>query len=194
MFSGIIKNIYNVFERRNGTLVVASPQRGDRLGDSLAVNGICLTLAKRRKKGNKTFLFFHLSPETRAKTTCDDLKKGQAINFERSLKMNDILSGHIVLGHVDGIGRVKRIEKQKGQYVFWFSYPAHLCRFLAPKGSIAVNGVSLTLVKVGKQEFSVAIIPYTYDHTTFHTLTVGDKVNLEADVFAKYVQKYMRKK
>lgn len=158
------------------------------LGDSIAVNGCCLTLVKKARG----VLTFEAGSETLSRTNLGRLKAGSRVNLERSLKLGDRLGGHLVTGHIDG--QAKLIERRdEGEWShFTFRADRHLMRQMASKGSIAVDGVSLTLVTVKSDRFSVALIPYTLAHTTLGRLQAGDTVNLETDLLAKYVERQMQ--
>ena len=157
------------------------------IGDSIANNGCCLTVIE----VNGTSLAFEAGPETLAKTSLGNKRIGDFINLERSLQVGDRLGGHLVTGHVDAVGTLdQRLDEQQWA-TFWFQVPEALTRQMAPKGSITVEGVSLTLVEVESQRFSVALIPHTLDATTLGNLQPGDKVNLETDLLAKYVEQQM---
>jgi riboflavin synthase len=153
------------------------------LGASVAVNGVCLTVTAR--DGNA--FAFQAGPETLRRSNLGELRAGARVNLERSLCVGDRLGGHIVQGHVDGLGTIERRERQREWEMVWFRCGPELARYLVPKGSIAVDGVSLTLVDVTPGSFSVALIPHTMKATTLGHKSVGDSVNLEVDVFAKYV-------
>lgn len=157
------------------------------IGDSIANNGCCLTVIE----VNGTSLAFEAGPETLAKTSLGNKRIGDFINLERSLQVGDRLGGHLVTGHVDAVGTLdQRLDEQQWA-TFWFQVPEALTRQMAPKGSITVEGVSLTLVEVESRRFSVALIPHTLDATTLGNLQPGDKVNLETDLLAKYVEQQM---
>ena len=157
------------------------------IGDSIANNGCCLTVIE----VNGTSLAFEAGPETLAKTSLGNKRIGDFINLERSLQVGDRLGGHLVTGHVDAVGILdQRLDEQQWA-TFWFQVPEALTRQMAPKGSITVEGVSLTLVEVESRRFSVALIPHTLDATTLGNLQPGDKVNLETDLLAKYVEQQM---
>jgi riboflavin synthase len=193
MFSGIIEDIYKISHISPFRIGVLSKKSSDSNGDSMAINGVCLTVVQSRKSGAHHELWFDLSQETLDKTTLGGFKTGLAVNIERALKVSDALGGHIVQGHVDGVGKVVKIEKRKENWVMWFTAPREIKPFLVPKGSIAIDGVSLTVVKIIKNAFSVALIPFTLTHTNLGKMRVGDKVNLEADVIAKYIRKYTKR-
>lgn len=194
MFSGIIQEICSVFPK--STYRIAIPMRGkkDKLGDSIAINGVCLTVAGVKKNGKIINLLFDLSQETLNKTTLKNFRKGQLVNVERALRVTDALGGHIVQGHVDAVGRITKIQMKGEDRIFWFRAPKPLMKYIVPKGSIAIDGISLTVVKVKKNEFSVALIPFTLEKTNLGKSRVGDQVNLEADVLAKYISKYLKNK
>ena len=155
------------------------------LGDSVAINGCCLTVVE----FTDTIWQFQAGEETLSKTNLGELKSGSIVNLERSLKADARLGGHFVQGHVDGTGRVQKIDRD-GEWVrMWFSVPTELSKYMIPKGSVAVDGISLTLVDVEPEAFSVALIPHTLEVTTLGQRTVGDTVNIEADMLGKYIYK-----
>lgn len=157
------------------------------IGASLAVNGVCLTVVAR---AGDTFQF-QAGPETLGLTNLGELKVGAKVNLERSLCVGDRLGGHIVQGHVDGIGRLEKRETQGEWEMLWFSCPLDLTRQMVRKGSVSVDGISLTIVDVTDQGFSVALIPHTLAMTTLGFKQAGETVNLETDLFGKYVQRYL---
>ena len=159
-----------------------------KVNQSISHNGACLTVV-----GIEGNLYSVTAvAETLSKTTLGNLQTGDSINLERCLKIGDRLDGHMVQGHVDGVGVCESISEESGSLKIWFSYSSKE-HITVPKGSICVNGISLTVVNSGPQKFSVAIIPYTMEHTTFKTLKEGDKVNLEFDVVGKYVAAMLKK-
>jgi riboflavin synthase len=155
------------------------------VGDSIALNGCCLTVVA--IEGDR--LAFQAGDETLSRTNLGELKAGDVVNVERSLKMGDAIGGHLVTGHIDGVGTVDRRVDDADWCTMWFRAPAALLRQMASKGSVAVDGVSLTLVDVEGERFSVALIPHTLTVTTLGRRQVGARVNLETDVIAKYVEK-----
>lgn len=157
------------------------------LGESVAVNGVCLTVVA---SSPDTFRF-EVGPETLGLTNLGDLGAGSRVNLERSLRAGDRLGGHIVQGHVDGVGQLAKRRRDREWETLWFTCPTELTRQMVRKGSLAVDGVSLTLVDVTSAGFSVALIPHTLAVTTLGIKAPGDSVNLETDLFAKYVAKYM---
>ncbi len=191
MFTGIIAERGSVRKAalRKGILEleIEAPRTARELkrGDSVAVNGVCLTaVATSRKR----FALQAMS-ETLGLTTLGGLQKGLAVNLELPARLADRLGGHLVQGHVDGIARVVRIEKDDAARRVWLSAGAEVLRYLVPKGSVTLDGVSLTLVDVGETTFQVALIPHTLEVTTLKDLAVGSVVNVEADVIAKYVER-----
>jgi len=157
------------------------------LGESVAVNGCCLTVVE--IQGDR--LAFEAGPETLQRTNLGGLVAGNFVNLERSLRLSDRLGGHLVTGHIDGLATLERREDSGAWSVFWFRTSPQWAAQMVSKGSIAVDGVSLTLVDVEAERFSVALIPHTLDLTTLGGLRPGDVVNLETDLLAKYVQKQL---
>lgn len=191
MFSGIVEALGRVAELRNeppGCRLVIREERvaaETRVADSVSVNGCCLTVVE----ADGETMHFQAGPETLARTNLGDLQSGSPVNLERALRVNDRLGGHFVSGHIDGTGTLIE-RKDHGEWsVFWFGLSPELSRQMAPKGSIAVDGVSLTIVDSLPDRFSVALIPYTLAVTTLGSLVVGSRVNLETDILAKYVQR-----
>jgi len=189
MFSGIVEEVGTVVAlRRAGDgaeLTVRSRLRGLADGESIAVDGACMTVAGRR---GGTFTV-HVSRESLRRTTLGRLRAGARVNLERSLRLSDRLSGHLVFGHVDGIGVVRAIEPEGGSGLYRFSLPAALARLLVEKGSIAVDGISLTVFRCTARGFTVAVIPHTAAVTTLGARRPGDRVNLESDMLARYVER-----
>lgn len=188
MFTGIIEEIGTVtklsHEDENLVLTVKSNISSElKVDQSVSHNGICLTVTS---IGNNEHTVVAIR-ETLAKTNLGGLKLNEGVNLERAMKLGDRLDGHIVQGHVDQTAVCTFKESQNGSWLFSFKYDDSLNNITIEKGSITVNGVSLTVVNSKKNEFSVAIIPYTYEHTTFKQIEVGDTVNLEFDVLGKYI-------
>jgi riboflavin synthase len=171
-------------------LVLRAPEfvREARLGDSIAINGCCLTVVEIEAEN----LHFQAGPETLAKTNLGGLQPGTWVNLERALRVGDRLGGHYVTGHVDAVGSLLERFDDRDWSTLWFSAPAKLLKQMASKGSIAIDGVSLTLVEVAADRFSVALIPHTLALTTLGSLEVGGRVNLETDLLAKYVEQQLR--
>lgn len=190
MFTGIIETLGRVEEIRkedeNLHITIASSLTHElKIDQSVAHNGICLTVvAINEEKYTVTAI-----KETVLKTNLVDWKQGDMINLERAMKLGDRLDGHIVQGHIDQIGLCTNIEASNGSLYFTFEYDKNLQNITIEKGSITINGVSLTVVNSKENEFSVAIIPYTYEHTNFKNFKIGTKINLEFDVIGKYVSK-----
>ena len=188
MFTGIIESLGTVKEVRqdqdNVHLTISSSITAElKIDQSVAHNGVCLTVV-----GIDTDSYTVTAiRETIEKTNVGDWKKGDSVNLERAMKLGDRLDGHIVQGHVDQIGLCKSVENANGSWYYTFEYDEKLNNLTIEKGSITVNGVSLTVVNSKQNQFSVAIIPYTYEHTNFKNFEVGTKINLEFDVIGKYV-------
>lgn len=192
MFTGIIEGLGRVekFEKNTRTrseakmrIVLGKLARGLGVGDSVAINGVCLTAVKI----TKGLAEFEMVGETISRTNLGSLQRGDRVNIERSLKVGERLEGHFVLGHVDGSGTISKIDKQRNQVKIWIVLPKDLAKYVARKGSITVDGISLTVVDKVGQRFSVSIIPHTMKVTNLGLKKVGDKVNIETDVLAKYV-------
>jgi riboflavin synthase len=187
---GIIKNIDAQGHNLNIT-VISSITNELKIDQSVSHNGICLTVVELFEDSYKVVAI----KETIDKTTISSWKLGEKVNLERGLKVGDRLDGHIVQGHVDQKGTCVFIEEQNGSWNFKFKYDSSSNNITITKGSITINGVSLTVVESGYDEFSVAIIPYTYDNTNFNSIKKGTEVNLEFDVVGKYITKlYSNKK
>ena len=194
MFTGLIEDIGRItsIDRRGAaaalTLTTALPVSEINIGDSVAVNGACLTVTAQ----TRTTLTFDVSPETIAGTTIGGLRSGSAVNLERALRLGDRLGGHIVTGHIDCIGRLARSSDTDRNRVLEFTLPAENARYLISKGSVAINGISLTVNRVTATGFTVNIIPLTQAATNLSVLKVGDKVNIETDIIGKYVERLTR--
>ena len=190
MFTGIIEAFGKVVnlkkDQENLHLRLDSPlTRELKIDQSLAHNGVCLTVVD--TLGDQYTVT--AIQETLEKTNLGKLKIGDLVNLERAMMMNSRLDGHIVQGHVDQTGFCSEIDFRQGSWLFEFEYDQHQKNITIEKGSICVNGVSLTVVKSSLNKFSVAIIPYTYDHTNFHQIQKGDAVNIEFDMIGKYISK-----
>jgi riboflavin synthase len=185
---GTIQNVRDEGPGRRLTLSAPSLLTDMKLGDSVAVNGCCLTVVELTADG----FGFEAGPETLRLTNLGELRIGDRVNLERSLRLSDRLGGHLVTGHIDGLGRIAE-KKRDGDWEFiWFGCPVELAQQMVPKGSVAVDGVSLTLCEVKPDAFSVALIPHTLAMTTLGFKNVGASVNLETDLLAKYVWKCLR--
>ncbi len=194
MFTGLIEDLGEVYrwQVRKGagrlTLRTALPLKEIRVGSSLAVNGTCLTVVE-KSRGRITV---DVSPETLKRTNLNKIEAGDPVNLERPLRLMDRLGGHLVTGHVDGVAVTEDIKK-RGEFTFFlFRVSAPIYRLLVPKGSVAVDGISLTVNECKKRCFSVAIIPFTLRHTNLHRLRVGDRVNIETDLIGKYLQQLLK--
>lgn len=193
MFTGIVESMAQVVDvqeeppGRRLLLREAQIASDARLGDSIAINGCCLTVVS--IEGD--VLGFEAGPETLVRTNLGLLRAGDRVNVERSMQLSDRLGGHLVTGHIDGVGHLAERHDEGAWSNLRFRAPAALMRQMAAKGSIAIDGVSLTLVEVDDQRFSVALIPHTLAVTTLGQLGVGDPVNLETDLLAKYVERQL---
>ncbi|MGD0591761.1 MAG: riboflavin synthase [Bacteroidota bacterium] len=191
MFTGLIEEtgIIKSIKQKDGSVIFTiqgkKTVKSLRIDHSIAVEGVCLTVIKRTEK---TF-DVQAVEETLKKTTLGNLKVGSPVNLERPLLPSDRLGGHFVLGHVDGLGRVTSLKTLESSWIFWIQVPKKFSHHLIPVGSIAVNGVSLTMAEVKANSFAVSIIPHTMEVTTFHWIKSGDTVNLEFDVLGKYVER-----
>lgn len=193
MFSGIVETTGTVTEvtqtEGGARLTLRSPLPGADivLGESICTNGTCLTVTAIEDDR----LGFDVSTESLRRTNLGDLQPGDRVNLERSLRLEDRLSGHLVFGHVDGVGRVESIQPEGDSFLYTFSIPPELSRYLVEKGSVAVDGISLTVFACQAAAFSCAIIPHTHEVTTLHRRHVGDRVNIETDMQGKYVEKFV---
>lgn len=191
MFTGIVIEQGTVTRTREkrGTLdlEIQAPRiaKDVSVGDSVAVNGVCLTAVKATRRSVR----FEAIEETLARSTLGTLKRGGNVNLELAARLIDRLGGHLVQGHVDGLARVVRIEDEDEARRIWFEAPGELLRYMVAKGSVALDGVSLTIVEVGMKTFQVALIPHTLAATTLGKLKVGSILNVEVDVIAKYVER-----
>jgi riboflavin synthase len=188
MFTGIIKALGTLEDVResNGvtTFRIATDWAPElEVDESIAVQGVCLTVVSHTDKAFEV----NVVGETLSKTTLGDWNVGQKLNLERSLRLDQGLSGHFVQGHVDGVGQVQAIEIEQENRHVWFEVSEEMADYVVPRGSITVDGVSLTLARVEGPRFMITIIPYTWDHTCFATLKEGDTVNIEFDIITKTV-------
>jgi riboflavin synthase len=196
MFTGIVEEmgtvVANVMGERSARLTLAAPtvHEGVLIGDSIAINGCCLTVVA--IEGDR--LVFDAVPETLNRTSLDGLKPGDRVNLERSLAVGARLGGHFVQGHVDGVGTLLSVQPQENAVVMEFSVPPALRRYLIEKGSVTVDGVSLTIAELRPESFTVWTIPHTRAITTLGLRNVGDRVNLEADLLGKYVERLLEER
>lgn len=191
MFTGIITHLGKL-EKVNKSAYTISSNRSFlvklKIGDSVAINGICLTIVEKYKDS----FSIDCIPETKAKTNIKYLKVGDLVNLELPATANSFLSGHIVQGHIDGVGKLDCIKKQDNSHILKFSIPKGLSKYVVNKGSVAVNGISLTVIETDKDFFTVGIIPHAWTKTMLHTLKLGDLINIEVDILAKYLEKLMK--
>lgn len=193
MFTGLIEGegrIVSAIPERSGLtieILVPFSLSDTRLGDSFSVNGVCLTVIEKRENTFKA----HISPETLARTTFKYLKVGDFVNLERALRLGDRLGGHLVSGHVDGVGRILDIVSLGSFYRFVIEVPENLAFYLIEKGSIAVDGISLTINRVEERKLELMIIPHTYQVTNLKRKKKEDLVNIEIDMIAKMVYKWL---
>jgi riboflavin synthase len=196
MFTGLIEDVGVIgalrIEKASAVMTVKTSlnTRAMPLGASIAVNGACLTVVK-KAKGSFTV---DVSPETLRRTNLAQLSVGSRVNLEQPLRLQERLGGHLVTGHVDGVAAVAAIKKEGGFTVFAFAAPASLGALFVEKGSVAVDGISLTVNECARTRFSVAVIPFTLRHTNLRARRLGDKVNIETDLIGKYVQSFMRQR
>ena len=189
MFTGIITNKGRVTSITENKLVIKSSLAKDlNIGDSILVNGICLTVVE---VSGDTFSVDFIS-ETKDKTNIGNLETDSFVNLELPATPSSLLSGHIVQGHIDTTAEIKEIIEESNQKTFVFEIRDNLSKYMVSKGSVTINGVSLTLIEVQSKKFSVGVIPHTYNATTFSKLEVGDTVNVEVDVLAKYVERLIK--
>ena len=193
MFTGIVREKGRVVsaelngDRDSLTLRIAAPRTAaeTRVGDSVSIAGCCLTAVA----AGDGELVFDAVPESLARTTLAGLDAGTEVNLEPALRAGEPLGGHYVQGHIDGVGRVRSLEPEGDGARLWLDVPPELLRYCVEKGSLAVDGVSLTIAAVDSRGLSIALVPHTLDETTLSTLEPGDDVNLETDVLAKYVER-----
>jgi riboflavin synthase len=197
MFTGIVKGtgmVTSVLKSKSGAETVIRVRlgkfgRGLKRGDSVCINGACLTATKLSKDDAE----FQMIAETIRRTNLGLLKPGEMVNIERSLRVGDRLEGHFVLGHVDGTGIIENIRKRASETIIWIKLDKGLAKLLVPKGSIAVDGISLTVVGVEPDRISISLIPHTLKVTTLGVKRRGDRVNIETDMLGKYVRSNLPK-
>lgn len=194
MFTGIIENVGRIkgIEKEGSNVhfwLTSSITNELQIDQSVAHNGVCLTVVEFKEESYKVTAI----DETLQKTNLGTLKIGDKVNLERSLTLDKRLDGHMVQGHVDTKATCSRIKEEDGSWVFTFKVDLGFGNLMVEKGSICVNGTSLTIFNIHDGQFSVAIIPYTFEHTVFHTLEIGSIVNIEFDMMGKYIVKYLEK-
>jgi riboflavin synthase len=189
--AGVIEKITPAKKSIEMTVRAGVCGRGVKIGDSVAVNGCCLTVVKVAARGKARLLQFDLLQESWNRTNFQFAKPGSLVNLERSLRANGELGGHFVTGHVDGLGKIIRWERAGKDHILDIAAPVEVMRYLVFKGSVAVDGISLTVAGLEKKKFRIWIIPHTIDVTVLRERKVGDAVNLEADLLGKYVEKFL---
>ena len=193
MFTGLVEELGTVkkldLNKDSARLTLDADKvlKDAHLGDSIAVNGVCLTVTEMHQ-GSFSVDIMH---ETLNKTNLHELKQFSKVNLERALQLNTRLGGHLVSGHVDGIGKISGMSQVGIANVFKISAEPEVINYLIPKGSVAIDGISLTVVEVGENYFTVSLIPHTFKHTTLGFKTIGATVNLETDIIGKYVARFM---
>ena len=189
MFTGIIEEIGKAQAVTNNKITIQASKvlENTKIGDSIAVNGVCLSVVK---IGENSF-DADISPETMNITALGKLKTGSLINLERALPANGRFGGHIVSGHIDGTGRVVNIKNEGEFYTIQFELTPELSKYVVKKGSIAINGISLTVADINNNIISVAVIPHTFENTNLKAMKSGDYVNIETDIIAKYIEKFL---
>jgi riboflavin synthase len=183
MFTGIVEAIGKVVKYDGETLGIRAPFHHVRRGESISVDGACLTVTRQ----NGSILFFDVGPETRRVTTLKNLRPESHVNLERALRVGDRLGGHYVLGHVEATGVIRKVERSGRNRWIYIQLPRELARYVRAKGSLAVDGISLTIVKVAREIAKIMLVPHTLSQTTLGDKGPGDRVNLEPDLLAKYV-------
>jgi len=189
MFTGIITHLGKVQKKEKAVFTFTTDDSFVQKlegGTSVSVNGVCLTILE---KPRQNVFSIEIMPETQQKTTMSSLKENDIVNLELPATPNTFLSGHIVQGHVDATAQIKDIQKTGNSYLFTITILTTLNKYIVEKGSITLNGISLTVITIGKDFFTVGIIPHTWKNTMLHTVKKGDFVNIEVDVLAKYVER-----
>jgi len=192
VFTGLVEEVGRVASLEAGDMFRLSISasrllEGTRIGDSVSVNGVCLTV----NEVDGETLVFQAMPETLRRTSLGDLVEGSPVNLERAMSLNRRFGGHIVQGHVDGVGEVLDVRPEGDAGIWEFGAPEEVLRYTVEKGSVCVDGISLTVVSVRENSFTVSILPQTLAHTNLEQLEAGDRVNLEADVIGKYVERLL---
>lgn len=192
MFTGIIEETgvvqsFKKSENASITIECKNVLEGTKIGDSIAIDGVCQTVTELTSNSFSA----QISNETLSVTTFQNIKVGAKVNLERALTLSSRLGGHIVSGHVDGLGKIKSIEKSLDFYNVKFEIDNSLTKYIAKKGSITINGISLTIADINSNEIKIAIIPHTFENTNLKHLKNGDFVNIEVDILAKYVENFL---
>lgn len=195
MFGGIVQEIAKIhsFTKREIVALVVKSQmiQACSIGDSIAINGVCLTIVELDKL--KGFVAFDVVPETLRKTTLDDLIVGKEVNFELALRLNDFIGGHTVQGHIDGVGEIKNIEYESDAWLVSIAASTQILKYIVDKGFITIDGMSITVIKTTDNFFTVTFIPHTINTSIVKNYKIGTKVNLEVDLIGKHVYNYMEK-
>jgi riboflavin synthase len=188
MFTGIIEEVGTVVEAGEGTLRIRAPKIlvDSQLGDSIAINGVDLTVAEM----DREFFFANLMPETYRRSNLGDLKVGDLVNLERSCRPTDRLSGHIVRGVVEGVGSLHSLTPEGDAIIARFLAPPELLRYMVVKGPVCIDGISLTIIAKDSESFSVSLVQYTQEHTNLVNRKPGDRINLETDIIARYIENF----
>ena len=191
MFTGIVEEKGTVQKISQNQICIKAEKvlEGTRLGDSIAVNGVCLTVTKLTEDG----FWADVMPETFSRSNLGELTAGSPVNLERAMAADGRFGGHIVSGHIDGLGKITKIQNDGNAVRFWIAAKHKILRLIVEKGSITVDGISLTVVSVSDSDFSISIIPHTLGETTLGSKRVGDSVNLENDIIGKYVERLLGK-
>ena len=189
MFTGIIEEVGKVSTITDEKIIISAQTvlNGTKIGDSIAVNGVCLTVTKI----NTNSFEADISPETMKVTSLGNVKTGSAVNLERAMRADGRFGGHIVSGHIDGLGKGKSILKENDFYKISIELPIELTKYSVKKGSISIDGISLTIADIKDNIITVAVIPHTFRNTNLQNLRIGDFVNIETDILGKYVEKFL---
>ena len=191
MFTGLIEDIGKIVQigKKGNSFQISIKSSLDKIsiGDSISVDGVCLTVVA----VDKNIFIVEVSPETLKRTTLSERKRGELVNLERALQLSDRLGGHLVTGHIDGTAIIKSITKKQNSIIIKITTPPEIIRYLVVKGSVGLDGISLTVNEIQGNDFIVNIIPHTAQVTTIGKKRVGDKVNIETDLIGKYVEKFL---
>jgi riboflavin synthase len=188
MFNGLIREIGKIKSFSNNKLKILS-KLTPQIGDSIAVNGVCLTVTKVFNDGFEV----ELSPETQKKVAIENYKSGKKVHLEEALRFGDKIDGHLIQGHIDAIGEILEIKKNKNSYDVIIKTEPKIMKYIAPKGSVAIDGVSLTINDVFSDRFRLTIIPHTFENTLFKEYKIHQRVNIETDLFARYIYNMLKK-
>ena len=188
MFTGIIEDVGVVQKAAASVLLIGTVLTGIRKGDSVSINGTCLTVTKTVNSARIPILSFDVSPETVQRTNLGELRAGSKVNVERALRVGDRFGGHIMMGHVEDKGKLARKERADTSWLFTFTVKRNLQRYIVSKGSVGVDGISLTVADCGRDFFTASVIPHTIKNTNLGSRSSGDNVNIELDILAKYAE------